>query len=113
MLKYTKIFLGIILLLLSVQFIYAGLQYNLVAIIFLGGLFFVLALFVFLNKKWVKTPLFIILSIFLIYSIYWLIKSFYLTPSYALSQTLINWQIFLMIEYSILAILGIIINWKN
>jgi hypothetical protein len=121
--KGVKIALGIILILIGVQIIYAGYQqfslFGIANILFssfviLIGLLFILAsILIFLNKKWVKIPLFILLGIFMIYSAYCLISSFYLVPQVGFSQKLINWQIFLMIEYSVLAILGIILNWKN
>ena len=125
--KVIKFILGIILLLISIQFLYAGFQYILPflrpkiyaeiilgsVIILLGILLLIFAIFIFLNKKWVKIPLNVVLGILLIYFIYELIHSFYLTPSRLLSQKLINWQIFLMIEYIILDVTGIILNWKN
>ncbi|MBI2632369.1 hypothetical protein HYW75_05175 [Candidatus Pacearchaeota archaeon] len=125
--KGVKIALGIVLILISIQFIYASFQYIIPAlqhnlykesiidlfVMLIGLLLFILAIFVFLDKKWVKIPLYVILGLLLIYSAYYLISSFNLTPSIYLPQKLINWQVFLMIEYMALDIIGIILNWKN
>jgi uncharacterized membrane protein YozB (DUF420 family) len=133
--KLKKILLIIILVLISIQIIYAGYQ-NLpsavslntfppliltIFILLIGIFFLISAILILKEKNWIKKPLMVVLALFILYCIYTLINTFLIIKGIANSGSpynqkilsrLLIWQIFLTIEYIVLGVLGLILNWK-
>ncbi len=128
--NWKKILLIVSLFLIGIQGIYAGAQnipdisaflrntsvfytiYQIGLPIIIGLIFVVLGILVILNKHWIKIPLLIILGLFFLYSVYELINSMVLLPK-IIEPSLIKimkWQVYLMIEYSILSLISFILT---
>jgi len=123
-----NILLGIILILLGIQIIFAGYQsINLpgnyiefmgLILIVLGIIFLIFSVYSFLEKKWIKIPLIIILSIFLVLNIYVLLAEeipYIANYSSILQQNelrVLQIGLYLRIDYIILSLAGIILSLK-